>query len=57
MQLFRDRLRADTDERQAYERTKRELAQRPWQYTQQYADAKGQIVEAIIQRARADRSA
>jgi GrpB-like predicted nucleotidyltransferase (UPF0157 family) len=53
MLLFRDRLRSDAAERELYERTKRELAQKPWAYVQHYADAKSAIVEAIIARARA----
>jgi GrpB-like predicted nucleotidyltransferase (UPF0157 family) len=48
---FRDRLRADRADRELYERTKRQLASRDWTYMQQYADAKGAVVEAIIQRA------
>ena len=47
---FRDRLRADTNDRELYERTKRELAGRDWTYMQQYADAKGEVVEAILGR-------
>ena len=35
-----------------YERAKRELAARDWKYVQHYADAKGEIVEAIIERRR-----
>lgn len=52
MLLFRDRLRAHPDERELYERTKRELAARQWGYVQDYADAKSQVVEEIIARAR-----
>jgi GrpB-like predicted nucleotidyltransferase (UPF0157 family) len=52
MLLFRDRLRANDAERDLYERTKRELAQREWRFVQDYADAKGEVVEAIIERAR-----
>jgi GrpB-like predicted nucleotidyltransferase (UPF0157 family) len=48
---FRDRLRADRADRELYERTKRQLASRDWTYMQQYADAKGDVVEAIMQRA------
>lgn len=55
MLAFRDRLRADDDERRLYETVKRELAARDWTYVQHYADAKGQVVEAIIQRARLSR--
>ncbi len=49
--LFRDRLRTHDDERDLYERTKRELAARDWQFVQQYADAKTEVVEGIIARA------
>jgi GrpB-like predicted nucleotidyltransferase (UPF0157 family) len=51
--LFRDRLRHDPAERARYQRVKRELAERDWTYVQQYADAKTEVVEAIIARARA----
>jgi GrpB-like predicted nucleotidyltransferase (UPF0157 family) len=57
MLAFRDRLRTHDDERLRYEATKRELAARHWTYVQDYADAKGEVVEAIIQRALADRDA
>ena len=50
--LFRDRLRADPEERARYQRVKRELAERDWTYVQQYADAKTEVVEEIIARAR-----
>ena len=40
-------------DRELYERTKRQLAARDWTYMQQYADAKGEVVEAIMQRAEA----
>jgi GrpB-like predicted nucleotidyltransferase (UPF0157 family) len=53
MLLFRDRLRSRPDERELYERTKRELAARRWAYVQDYADAKSSVVEEIIARARA----
>jgi len=52
MVTFRDRLRANEDERRLYERTKRELAGKTWKYVQNYADAKTAIVEAILARAR-----
>jgi len=52
MLLFRDRLRSRPDERDLYQRTKRELASRPWAFVQDYADAKSDVVEAIIARAR-----
>jgi GrpB-like predicted nucleotidyltransferase (UPF0157 family) len=48
---FRDRLRADRADRELYERTKRRLAEQDWTYMQQYADAKTEVVEAILRRA------
>jgi GrpB-like predicted nucleotidyltransferase (UPF0157 family) len=53
MLLMRDWLRADAADRELYARTKRELAAREWTYTQNYADAKTAVVEAILTRARA----
>jgi GrpB-like predicted nucleotidyltransferase (UPF0157 family) len=50
--LFRDRLRASPEDRAHYQRVKRELAERDWTYVQQYADAKSEVVEEIIARAR-----
>jgi GrpB-like predicted nucleotidyltransferase (UPF0157 family) len=50
--IFRDRLRSDRGDRQLYEDTKRELAGKTWKYVQNYADAKTQVVEEIIARAR-----
>jgi len=55
MRLFRDRLRSRSDERELYQRTKRDLAARQWAYVQDYADAKSDVVEGIISRAEADR--
>jgi GrpB-like predicted nucleotidyltransferase (UPF0157 family) len=54
MLIFRDRLRSDLDDRDLYERTKRDLAARDWAYVQDYAEAKSDVVEAIIARARQD---
>ena len=51
MLAFRDRLRTRPEERELYERTKRELAARRWDYVQDYADAKSAVVEEIISRA------
>ena len=51
MLAFRDWLRARDDERDLYLQTKRELAARHWVYVQDYADAKGEVVEGIIARA------
>lgn len=55
MLAFRDWLRTHDEERALYERTKRELAARDWKYVQHYADAKTEVVEAIIARAMAER--
>jgi GrpB-like predicted nucleotidyltransferase (UPF0157 family) len=52
MLLFRDRLRRHPQERERYERVKRELAAREWSSVQDYADAKSAVVEEIIARAR-----
>jgi GrpB-like predicted nucleotidyltransferase (UPF0157 family) len=52
MLRFRDWLRAH-DDRALYERTKRDLATREWKYVQNYADAKTEVVEAILARAQA----
>ncbi|GAA4688062.1 GrpB family protein [Nocardioides nanhaiensis] len=50
--LLRDQLRADPEDRQLYEDTKRELVKRDWPDTNAYADAKTEVVEAIKERAR-----
>ncbi|MBA3825271.1 MAG: GrpB family protein [Ktedonobacterales bacterium] len=54
MLRFRDWLRSHPDDRELYEQTKRELASKTWQYTQNYADAKTQVVEDILKRAQSD---
>jgi GrpB-like predicted nucleotidyltransferase (UPF0157 family) len=56
MRLFRDTLRSDDGERLRYQRAKRELAARTWDYVQNYADAKSEVVEAIIARAEAQKT-
>jgi GrpB-like predicted nucleotidyltransferase (UPF0157 family) len=48
---FRDWLRSHPEDRELYERTKRELAARTWRHVQHYADAKTAVVEEIIARA------
>lgn len=53
MVAFRDWLRAHPDDRELYERTKRELATQTWAYVQNYADAKTKVVEEITARAAA----
>ena len=54
MLAFRDRLRTHEDERERYLATKRELAARHWVFVQDYADAKGEVVEGIIARGLAE---
>ena len=54
MLAFRDHCRANPDEHELYERTKAELARQVWRHVQHYANAKGDVVEAIISRALAD---
>jgi GrpB-like predicted nucleotidyltransferase (UPF0157 family) len=51
MLRFRDWLRSHDDDRRRYEDTKRSLASRTWAYTQNYADAKSEVVETILERA------
>ena len=55
MLLFRDWLRTQTADRELYEGTKRSLARRTWKYTQNYANAKSEIVQEILARARVNR--
>ncbi len=49
---FRDRLRSNDADRALYESTKRELAQRDWETMDHYADAKSEVVDAILARGR-----
>ena len=56
MLLFRNWLRANEIDRQLYEHTKRELAARPWNYLQDYANAKGSVVTEIMDRAQRNTS-
>jgi GrpB-like predicted nucleotidyltransferase (UPF0157 family) len=53
MLLFRDWLRANAADRDAYLQVKRGLAQQTWRHVQHYADAKTTIVEQILARAKA----
>ena len=53
---LRDWLRTDADDRGLYERTKRALATRTWTDMNAYADAKTDVVLAILGRARAWRA-
>ena len=51
MLCFRDRLRANANDRERYAQAKRDLAAQDWAYTQNYADAKTKIIEEIMNRA------
>ncbi|MFJ9778527.1 GrpB family protein [Amycolatopsis sp. NPDC101161] len=51
--LLRDRMRAHPEERDLYAAKKRELAAKEWKYVQNYADAKTEVIEEILGRARA----
>ena len=57
MLAFRDHLRRYARDRDLYQRTKEALAARQWRYVQEYADAKTEVVEAIVARASRPRSA
>ena len=48
---FRDHLRSNAEDRELYERTKRELAAQVWAYGQNYADAKTEVIDEIAARA------
>ncbi|HKW32770.1 MAG TPA: GrpB family protein [Candidatus Acidoferrum sp.] len=52
MVRFRNWLRVSKEDRELYARTKRNLAEREWKYTQNYADAKSKVIEDIMSRAR-----
>jgi GrpB-like predicted nucleotidyltransferase (UPF0157 family) len=51
--IFRDWLRNHADDRQLYEDVKRSLADRTWTDMNDYADAKSDVVAAIMRRATA----
>jgi len=51
MLQFRDWLRTNAADRELYARTKRTLAQQNWKYTQNYADAKTEVIQGIRARA------
>ncbi|MGD0249969.1 MAG: GrpB family protein [Thermoplasmata archaeon] len=50
---LRDRLRSSPADREVYAQTKRDLATKTWKYRQNYADAKAEVIEAILLRANA----
>jgi GrpB-like predicted nucleotidyltransferase (UPF0157 family) len=47
---FRDRLRASEADRRLYEDHKRALAERDWEDMNHYAEAKGPVIAAILER-------
>jgi GrpB-like predicted nucleotidyltransferase (UPF0157 family) len=49
--VFRDWLRVDDADRALYAETKRRLARKNWPTRQHYAEAKTEVVEAILERA------
>ncbi|PKL74472.1 MAG: hypothetical protein CVV27_20335 [Candidatus Melainabacteria bacterium HGW-Melainabacteria-1] len=51
MLAFRDWLRSHPADRLLYAQSKRSLAAQTWRYTQDYADAKSEVVQAIMARA------
>jgi GrpB-like predicted nucleotidyltransferase (UPF0157 family) len=51
MLLFRDWLRANDADRDAYLQVKQDLARRTWRHVQHYADSKTAIVREIVARA------
>ncbi len=51
MLAFRDHLRNDDGDRAHYESTKHALASRDWEFIQDYADAKTEVIVAILKRA------
>lgn len=52
MRQFRDWLRHNPVDLALYAATKRQLAEREWEYVQDYADAKQSVIEEIMTRAR-----
>ena len=55
MVAFRDRCRSHPEELARYREAKQALAGQVWRHVQHYANAKGEVVEAIIERALAER--
>lgn len=51
--MLRDRLRTNEADRELYARSKRSLASTKWKYAQHYAEAKTEVIEGILERARA----
>jgi GrpB-like predicted nucleotidyltransferase (UPF0157 family) len=53
--LLRDRLRSDIDDRALYQNVKQQLMTQQWGDTNEYADAKTDVIQAIKNRARISR--
>ena len=51
MLQFRDWLRTNAGDRELYAQLKRTLAQQKWKYTQNYVDAKTDVIQEILGRA------
>jgi GrpB-like predicted nucleotidyltransferase (UPF0157 family) len=51
MLRLRDHLRTNVADRELYELAKRDLAGKQWKYVQNYADAKGTVLQEILARA------
>jgi GrpB-like predicted nucleotidyltransferase (UPF0157 family) len=51
--MLRDWLRTNDADRELYANAKRSLARRKWKYVQNYADAKTEVIEGILERAKA----
>lgn len=49
--VFRDQLRHSPQDRAIYERLKRDLARREWSDMNEYADAKSEVIAAIVAKA------
>ncbi|MFC8130906.1 GrpB family protein [Streptomyces sp. NPDC057302] len=56
MLRFRNRLRTDSGDRKLYADAKRSLSRQSWKYMQNYADAKSDVVAAILDRPMAGES-
>jgi GrpB-like predicted nucleotidyltransferase (UPF0157 family) len=54
---LRDWLRVDESDRALYADVKRDLAQRPWSDMNHYAEAKSEVIQQVLGRARAWRAA
>lgn len=53
--LFRNYLRAHQEVRELYANTKKTLAKKKWKYVQNYADAKSDVVQQIMDAARKEK--